>query len=66
MIPLLTEDRRKDLVKQAKHLGEEAKVSTRNARRDVMEEIKKAIKNGFSERLARKKNRRYKNLLINS
>jgi ribosome recycling factor len=48
-IPPLTEERRKDLVKQAKHYGEEAKVSVRNARRDLMEEIKKAIKDGFPE-----------------
>lgn len=47
--PPLTEERRKDLVKQAKHLGEEAKISVRNTRRDLMEEIKKAIKNGMSE-----------------
>ena len=62
MIPPLTEDRRKDLVKQAKHLGEEAKVSTRNARRDVMEEIKKAIKNGFSEDLGKKKEQKVQEL----
>jgi ribosome recycling factor len=49
MIPPLTEERRKDLAKKAKSLGEESKVGVRAARRDVMEEIKKAVKNGFSE-----------------
>jgi len=48
-LPPLTEERRKDLVKSAKHLAEEAKVSIRNARRDMMEEIKKAVKDGFPE-----------------
>lgn len=47
--PPLTEERRRDLVKQAKHLGEEAKISIRNARRDLMEEIKKSTKNGMPE-----------------
>ena len=45
----LTEERRRDLVKQAKHLAEEAKVSIRNVRRDCMEEIKKMVKNGLPE-----------------
>lgn len=41
ILPPLTEDRRKDLVKKAKGYTEEAKVSIRNARRDGMDEIKK-------------------------
>lgn len=49
VIPPLTEERRKDLVKQVKALGEDAKVSVRNARRDAMEEIKKAVKEGYPE-----------------
>lgn len=48
-IPPLTGDRRKDLVKRAKALGEDAKISIRNARREVMESIKKAVKDGFPE-----------------
>ncbi len=48
-IPPLTEERRKQLVKQAKSLGEDAKVSIRNARRDIMEVIKKAVKDGYPE-----------------
>ncbi|QEN07623.1 ribosome recycling factor [Oceanispirochaeta crateris] len=40
-IPPLTEDRRKDLVKQSKNVGENSRVSIRNIRRDVNELIKK-------------------------
>jgi ribosome recycling factor len=43
-IPSLTEDRRKDLVKQSKARGEDAKVSIRNARRDANEMLKVAEK----------------------
>ena len=53
--PPLTEERRRDLVKRAKHLGEEAKVSLRNSRRDAMEQIKKAVKNGFPEDAGKRK-----------
>ena len=42
--PQLTEERRKDLVKQVKKYGEEAKVSVRNVRRDAMEAFKKQQK----------------------
>jgi ribosome recycling factor len=48
-MPPLTEERRKLLAKQAKALGEEAKVSIRTIRRDIMETIKKAVKDGYSE-----------------
>jgi ribosome recycling factor len=48
-VPPLTEERRKDLVKLAKSLGEDAKVGVRNARRDALEQIKKAIKAGYPE-----------------
>jgi len=41
MLPELTEDRRKDLVKKVKQAGEKAKVSVRNIRRDGNDEIKK-------------------------
>mmetsp|Transcript_16378 Transcript_16378/g.27690 ORF Transcript_16378/g.27690 Transcript_16378/m.27690 type:complete len:224 (+) Transcript_16378:74-745(+) len=43
-IPPLTEDRRKDLVKQAKSVCEDGKVSIRNIRRDSVDSIKKAEK----------------------
>ena len=48
-IPPLTEERRKQLVKQSKAEAEQAKVSVRNARRDAIEGLKKAIKQGMSE-----------------
>ncbi len=48
-IPPLTEDRRKALVKQCKGEAENAKVSVRNARRDAIDGLKKAIKNGMPE-----------------
>ena len=43
-IPPLTEERRKQLVKQSKGEAENAKISVRNARRDAIEGLKKAIK----------------------
>ena len=48
-IPPLTEERRKQLVKQSKAEAEQAKVSVRNARRDAIEGLKKAIKQGMPE-----------------
>lgn len=48
-IPPLTEDRRKQLVKQSKAEAETAKVSVRNARRDAIDGLKKAVKKGMPE-----------------
>lgn len=48
-IPPLTEDRRRQLAKQARGEGEEAKISIRNARREVIETLKKMVKDGLSE-----------------
>ena len=48
-IPPLTEDRRKALVKQSKAEAEQAKVSVRNARRDAIDGLKKAVKQGMPE-----------------
>lgn len=48
-IPPLTEERRKQLVKQSKGEAENAKVSVRNARREAIEGLKKEIKKGLSE-----------------
>jgi len=42
--PPLTEERRKDLVKQCKHYAEEAKVAVRNIRRDANDKLKRAEK----------------------
>ena len=52
-IPPLTEDRRKALVKQCKAEAEDAKISVRNARRDAIEGLKKAAKNGMPEDVAK-------------
>lgn len=46
VFPPLTEDRRKELAKQAKSIAEQSKVSVRNIRRDGMEDIKKLQKSG--------------------
>ena len=43
-VPAMTEERRKDLVKLIKKMGEEAKVAIRNQRRDGNEEVKKLEK----------------------
>ena len=45
-IPQLTEERRRELVKQAKAKGEDAKVSVRNVRRRAMEELHRIKKDG--------------------
>ncbi|BBH20840.1 ribosome-recycling factor [Paenibacillus baekrokdamisoli] len=48
-IPMLTEERRTDLVKMTKKFGEEAKVAIRNIRRDANDDIKKLEKTDISE-----------------
>ena len=50
-IPPLTEERRKQLVKQCGKESEQAKVSIRNARRDTNDKLKKSVKDGLSEDL---------------
>ncbi len=52
-IPPLTEERRRDLVKQSKAVAEQAKVSIRNARKDANDEIKALQKDGMSEDVAK-------------
>ena len=52
-IPALTEERRKELVKQVKIETENCKVSIRNARQKANEEVKKLSKKGLSEDVAR-------------
>jgi len=47
-IPALTEERRNELVKRVKQIGEEARVAIRNIRRDVNEEIKRLLKDGHA------------------
>ena len=46
MIPALTEERRKELVKQVKSEAENAKIAVRNVRRDANDDAKKLEKNG--------------------
>ena len=48
-VPALTEERRRDLVKQAKVESEDAKIGIRNARKDANTDIKKLEKEGTSE-----------------
>lgn len=48
-IPVLTEERRKELTKQCSKEAENAKISVRNARRDAIEHLKKSVKDGVPE-----------------
>ncbi len=48
-LPPVTEERRKELVKQVRSEGESARISFRNARRDAVEAFKKAQKDGMPE-----------------
>lgn len=52
-LPPLTEERRRELVKRCQVEGEHSKVAVRNIRRDAIENIKKAQKNGLSEDAAK-------------
>jgi ribosome recycling factor len=45
-VPPLTEDRRRDMVKQVRRRMEEARVEVRNLRRDAADELKKALRDG--------------------
>lgn len=48
-VPILTEERRKDLVKKAKAEGEHAKVGVRNNRKDALDMVKELKNEGLSE-----------------
>lgn len=52
-IPPLTEERRKQLVKQAKNEAENGKISVRNVRKDANDSIRKLTKEGVSEDLVK-------------
>ncbi len=52
-VPPLTEERRRDLAKQAKVEAEDAKIGVRNSRKDANTEIKKLEKSGTSEDLCK-------------
>ncbi len=52
-LPPLTEERRKELVKQVNGAGEHSKVAVRSIRREAIEQIKKLQKDGLSEDIAK-------------
>lgn len=52
-LPPLTEERRRELVKRCQGEGEHSKVAVRNIRREAIEGIKRAQKNGLSEDAAK-------------
>ena len=51
VFPQLTEERRRDLTKQVKKMGEDAKVALRNERRNANEEVKKAKKDEIDRKV---------------
>lgn len=53
-VPPLTEERRKELVKKAKHAGEESKVGVRNSRHKALDHVKKAVKEGLPEDIGKR------------
>lgn len=53
-VPPLTEERRRDLVKQAKHEAETGKISVRNIRKNTNDALKKLLKDGVSEDAVKK------------
>jgi ribosome recycling factor len=62
IMPPLTEERRKELVKKAKSEGEHAKIAVRNIRRDANEHIKALQKNGVPEDEVKEGEHRVQNL----
>ncbi len=52
-LPPLTEERRREFVKRSNGEGEQAKITVRNIRRDAIEQVKKAQKEGISEDAAK-------------
>ncbi|MEO8252772.1 MAG: ribosome recycling factor [Flavobacterium sp.] len=61
-VPPLTEDRRRDLAKQAKVEAEDAKIGIRNARKDANTDIKKLEKEGTSEDICKSAEEEVQNL----
>ena len=64
-IPPLTEERRKDLVKQAKGLAEECKVSLRTIRHKLIEFVKKEVKDGYPEDAGKKREAEIQDMVNN-
>jgi ribosome recycling factor len=65
IIPPLTEERRRDLVKQVKNEGEAGKVSIRSIRKETNEELRKLLKDGASEDDVKKAEERVQQLTDN-
>ena len=65
IIPPMSEERRVNMVKQAKASGEEAKVAARNHRHKVLDFIKKQVKNGFPEDMGKRKEDEVQKLIDN-
>lgn len=55
IIPLMSEDRRINMVKQAKAAGEDSKIAIRSQRHKVIDFVKKTVKDGLSEDLGKNK-----------
>ena len=62
-IPPLTEERRKELVKQTKNEAEDCRISLRTARRDANERVKKMLKDGLPEDSAKSAETSIQNLV---
>ena len=61
-VPALTEERRRELAKQAKAEAEDAKIGIRNARKDANTDIKKLEKEGTSEDICKSAEEEVQNL----
>ena len=61
-VPPLTQERRKEMVKRIKSMGEDAKVSIRSARHKAMDHVKKAVKEGFPEDNGKRKEEEIQNM----
>ena len=64
-IPALTEERRKDLAKQCKALGEEARIALRNERHKMIDFIKKEVKDGYPEDAGKKRESEVEDMVKN-
>lgn len=62
-VPALTEERRKDLVKQVKHHAEESRVSLRNERHKLLEFVRKEVKEGYPEDAGKRKEKEIQDMV---
>jgi len=62
-IPPMTEERRKDLVKQVKAAGEDTKIALRQSRQKMMDAVKKEIKDGYPKDEGKKKEDQVQSML---